>query len=176
MSEALLNALEQFLDELPTTVRDELSFMMVALSDESALVHGAQDAHDGAARQLFNAQTPIGRLSELINAVSIFDVYFAMDARRRFDLKRSGPRSGLPGRRTTSVSSIFDAYAGQADAIETARRRWAELRRIRLTPAAIAAALAPPAPTRQRARRRPALSITPARNSGEPYGTAIPRP
>jgi hypothetical protein len=153
MSETLLNELERFFEELPSTVRDDLSFMMVALSDESLVVCDVQDLYDVPARQLFSAQTPIGRLGNLINAVSVFDVYFAMDAHRRFATKPFATRPN--GRRSppsTGIASLLDAYAGQIDAIEAARQRWTELRQTRLTPAAIAAALAPPPPASQRRR------------------------
>jgi hypothetical protein len=147
----LLNELERFFDALPATVRDDLSFMMVVLADESLVVHDVQDVYELPAHRLFVAQTPIGRLGNLINAVSVFDVYFAMDAQRRFAPKRSG-RQAAPA---AGVASLLDAYAGQIDAIGGAQKRWAELRRTKLTPAAIAAALAPPQPPSQRKRRSP---------------------
>ena len=133
MSEPLLHALEEFFDDLPSAVRDDLAFMMVALSDEDLVVHAAQDVYDVPARRLFNAQTPIGRLGNLINAVSVFDVYFAMDARRRFALKRGGHRPASAERACTGASFLLDSYAGQCDAIEAARQRWTELRRTKLT-------------------------------------------
>ena len=149
MSESLLKVLEQFFDDLPATVRDDLSFMMVVLADENLVVQDVQDVYDVPAQRLFNAQTPIGRLGNLINAVSVFDVYFAMDTHRRFAPKPNGRRAAP----ATGVASLLDAYAGQIDAIGGARQRWAELRRTKLAPAAIAAALAPPRPTSQRKRR-----------------------
>ena len=160
MSETLLKVLEQFFDELPSTVRDDLSFMMVVLADESLVVQDVQDVYDIPAQRLFTAQTPIGRLGNLITAVSVFDVYFAMDAQRRFAPKPSSKPHGrrpAPAARaeTGGIASLLDAYADQIDAISAARQRWAELRRTRLTPAAIAAALAPPRPTRQRQRQSP---------------------
>jgi hypothetical protein len=157
MSE-LLNELERFFDDLPATVRDDLSFMMVVLADESLVVHDVQDVYDVQAHRLFVAQTPIGRLGNLINAVSVFDVYFAMNAQRRFARKSPRLRNGrrpATGADSGGVAALLDAYAGQIDAIGAARQRWAELRRTRLTPAAIAAALAPPDTTRQRQRRTP---------------------
>src|SRR5262249_37733457 len=139
MSESLLKDLETFFDELPATVRDDLSFMMVVLADESVVVHDVQDVYDVPPRHLFGAQTPIGRIGNLINAVSVFYVYFAMAAPRRFALKPNGRRSAP----ATGLGSLLDAYATHIDAIDAARQRWTELRRTRLTPASIAASLAP---------------------------------
>ena len=129
MSESLLKVLEQFFDELPATVRDDLSFMMVVLADESLVVQDVQDVYDIPAQRLFTAQTPIGRLGNLITAVSVFDVYFAMDAQRRFAPKPNGRRPAPAARAETGgIASLLDAYADQIDAIGAARQRWAELR------------------------------------------------
>ena len=156
MSDTLQKLLELFFDELPATVQDDLSFMMVVLADESLVVQDVQDVYDIPAQRLFTAQTPIGRLGNLITAVSVFDVYFAMDAQRRFAPKPNGRRPAPATRAEIGgIASLLDAYADQIDAISAARQRWAELRRTRLTPAAIAAALAPPRPTRQRQRQSP---------------------
>ena len=172
MSDGLLKELEQFYDELPTTVRDDLSFMMVILADENLVVQEVQDVYAVPARRLFTAQTPIGRLGNLINAVSVFDVYFAMNAHRRFDLKRSGRKAATQER--AGVSALLDQYADQVDAIEIARRRWTELRRTRLTPVAIAEALAPS--NSRIPRRRPTPTVATARpsNPGETHDRAIP--
>ena len=83
MTETLLSALERFCDGLPETVRDDLLFMMVMLSDEDLVVEDLDDI-DERARALFGAQTFVGRMSNLISAVSIIDVYFAMDPSERF--------------------------------------------------------------------------------------------
>src|SRR5262249_24393649 len=61
-------------------------------------------------------------LADLITVAAIFDVYFAMDARRRFE------RS---------------AAAGRIEAIEAAARAWARLRSTTPAPSAIAAVLVP---------------------------------
>ena len=136
--ESLTGDLEEFYDELPTQVRRDLSFMLVNLSDESLLDPGLAQDCEAVVPTLFGAQTRIGRLSDLITVAAIFDVYFAMNAGRRFDAGAS--------------------HAGRIDAIEAAGRDWAQLRSTKLAPAAIAGALMPesgngrgrraPAPTR----------------------------
>jgi hypothetical protein len=156
MSERLLKEFEQFFDDLPAAVRGELSFMMVTLADETFVASESEFAFESAARRLFSAQTPIGRLGNLIHAVSIFDVYFAMDARKRFGSTRSTSQMSLKNAKT---SSMVNHYANQIDAINETRRRWRELRRTRLTSEAIADALTPPKP----ARRRRNGAVSPAR-------------
>jgi len=118
-SESLMEDLENFYDELPTDIRRDLSFMLVRLSDENLVAREDDLDYEAVVRSLFSAQTRIGRLSDLITAAAIFDVYFVMDTRRRFD----------------------PAKSSRIDAIEAAGRQWAQLRRTSLAPAAIAAAL-----------------------------------
>jgi hypothetical protein len=130
--ESLTGDLEYFYDELPADVRRDLSFMLVSLSDETIVDHEREHDYEAVAPMLFAAQTRIGRLSDLIRVAAIFDVYFAMDARRRFK-GGNGARDGAP-------------HAGRIDAIEAAARDWAHLRSTTLAPAAIAAALVTQSP------------------------------
>lgn len=132
--DSVMGDLEYFYDELPADVRRDLSFMLVSLTDET-MVEYDQD-HEAAVRALFAAQTCIGRLSDLITVAAIFDVYFAMDARRRFD----------PGKGTR-----LDAHARRIDAIEAAGRDWARLRSTALSPAAIAREISLEATSRRHA-------------------------
>ncbi|HEY1544856.1 MAG TPA: hypothetical protein VGG01_20865 [Xanthobacteraceae bacterium] len=145
----MLSEIDRFFEDLPPTVRDDLSFMMMALSDENLIIYDVQDLLDVAAQRLFSAQTPIGRLGSLINAVSVFDVYFAMDPHRRFASTPGGRKPGSGN----GLASLLGAYADQIGAIEAARQQWAALRQTPLTPAAIAEALSPPAPKGQGRRR-----------------------
>ena len=124
LSESLMGGLENFYDELPADVRRDLAFMLVSLLDEDMRDHEHEQDYEAAMRALFAAQTRIGCLADLITVAAIFDVYFAMDARRRFE------RS---------------AAARRIEAIEAAARVWARLRSTTLAPAAIAAALVPQA-------------------------------
>jgi hypothetical protein len=148
MSETLLEDFETFFIELPAEVRNDLWFMLVILSDEDFVFHDGTDIYERAAQGLFQAKTRIGRIGNLIQAVSIFDTYFAMDAGERFDAGRKTPskqsRGGQP--------SLY-RYANQIGAIETAKLRWQELRATKFTPAAIAAALIPPGLPRKRTPR-----------------------
>jgi hypothetical protein len=155
MSESLLETFELFFITLPTTVRNDLSFMLIALFDENFLVIDAEDVYQSAARGLFRAKTPIGRIGELICAVSVFDVYFAMDARERY----SGPSAQsrkTPRARDGGIRR--DPYAEQIDDIEAAKQRWLELRTTRFTPAVVAAALIPAGPPHKPDCRLAALS------------------
>jgi hypothetical protein len=126
--EPQMGDLEHFYDELPDDVRRDLSFMLVSLSDENIVDHAHEHDYEAVVRSLFAAQTRIGRLSDLITLAAMFDIYFAMDARRRF------------------AGGAGEGHAPQADridAIESAGRDWGRLRTTTLAPAAIAAALSP---------------------------------
>jgi hypothetical protein len=141
MPETLLNVFEGFCDSLPESVRHDLLFMMVVLSDEDLVVDELDDI-DRRARALFGARTFVGRIGNLINAVSIFDVYFALDADERFGLKgsqsdRSSPQSEM------GQSPVLNRYADRRRAIVAAKQVWMELRRTTLSPEAIATVLAP---------------------------------
>src|ERR1700733_971591 len=85
MSETLVEDFETFFIELPAEVRNDLWFMLVILSDEDFVFQDGTDIYERAAQGLFQAKTRIGRIGNLIQAVSIFDTYFAMDAGERFD-------------------------------------------------------------------------------------------
>jgi hypothetical protein len=139
MPETLLNVFERFCDDLPETVRDDLLFMMVALSDEDLVVDELDDI-DERVRALFGARTFVGRMGNLINAVSIFDVFFALDADERFGLNRSQPEyRGLQSDMAQSL--VLNGYADRKRAIVAAKQLWMELRRTTLSPEAIATAL-----------------------------------
>jgi hypothetical protein len=60
MSDTLLDTFERFCDDVPETVRNDLLFMMVALSDEDVIVDELDDI-DERARALFGARTFVGR-------------------------------------------------------------------------------------------------------------------
>ena len=60
MPETLLNVFEGFCDDLPETVRNDLLFMMVMLSDEDIAVDELDDI-DERARTLFGARTFMAR-------------------------------------------------------------------------------------------------------------------
>jgi hypothetical protein len=141
MSETLLNKFERFCDDLPETVREDLQFMMVMLSDEDLTVDELGNI-DERARALFGAQTFIGRIGNIISAVSVFDVYFALDPGERFGLKNLPCESGSP-ESNANQSPIRKRYSDRSKAILAAKQIWIELRRTTLSPEAIAAALRP---------------------------------
>jgi hypothetical protein len=141
MPETLLNVFEGFCDGLPETVRDDLLFMMVMLSDEDLVVDELDDI-DERARTLFGARTFIGRIGNLISAVSIFDVYFALDPSERFGSDGS-QREGDDPQTDVTQSRVLSRYADRARAILSAKQAWMELRRTTLSPEAIATALSP---------------------------------
>jgi hypothetical protein len=150
MSESLLNEFAKFFDDLPQSVRDDLSFMLLTLTDENIVRQDLEISHSSAARELFQAQTRIGRIGNLINAVSVFDIYFAMDERERFLPNRKLARRNSHGGGNVDTSSKYGCYADQVGAIQTARQHWHELRRTALAAGAIAAALIPPEALRVR--------------------------
>jgi len=141
MPETSLDVFEGFCDDLPETVRSDLLFMMVMLSDEDLIVEELDDI-DERARALFAARTFIGRIGNLISAVSIFDIYLALDPGERFALGTSQHKRGGPERKVTQ-SRIPDSYADRRRAILAAKETWKELRRTTLSSEAIATALVP---------------------------------
>ena len=129
---SLIEEFETFYIGLPRSVRDDLSFMMVILSNEDLIFSDPAEVYAIAAQSLFRATTRIGRVSRLIGAVSILDVYFAMDVQERF----AGSKGG---------ASASHHYSKEIDAILAAKQRWQELRATRLTAAAISKELSPSA-------------------------------
>src|SRR5262249_53914959 len=94
------------------------------------------------ARALFGAQTFIGRIGNLISAVAVFDVYFALDPGERFGLDKSKRDFDEPQSNANQLR-IRDHYADRSKAILAAKQIWMELRRTTLSPEAIATALRP---------------------------------
>jgi hypothetical protein len=58
MQETLLNVFEGFCDDLPETVRDDLLFMMVMLSDEDLVVDELDDIDERARAPLLHVTLP----------------------------------------------------------------------------------------------------------------------
>lgn len=135
---------EAFFDGVADSVRDELSFFLLALDDDSPV--GTDEGLDceKTARAIFRAETHAGRIGELIRAAATFDVYFAADLSERFAADK--PVSQVAPRNEDFAFS--DRYADRLRLIEVAREEWQALRRTTLSPAAIAAALVavPPQP------------------------------
>jgi hypothetical protein len=157
MPATLLDTFEGFCDDLPETVRDDLLFMMVMLSDADLIVDELDDIGERA-RALFGAQTFIGRIGNLISAVSVFDVYFALDPSERFGL--DGPQHDCGGQQTDITQSrVHNRYADRRRAILAAKQAWMELRRTTLSPGAIATALI--ATNQNPGLERSALAIRP---------------
>ena len=137
VSASILDDLVTFFDEIPDIVRAELSALMVTLAADAQLEHGAGDC-ESAARALFDAETRVGRIGNLINAVAVFDVYFAIDHDARF-------ASRLPGSTKNSRAPLAQ-FAIRRDAIDQAQQMWQSRRDTTLSTAAIAAALVRPEP------------------------------
>ena len=129
MAGSLVEEFEGFFDDLPPSVRSDLWFMMVMMSDENLVFDDPAEACEREARELFRAQTEVGRIGDLIYAASVFDIYFAMNAGERFGSRDEAQ----PG---------AHRYAGQTAAIEASGQVWRHLRATKFAPAAIAAALA----------------------------------
>ncbi len=147
MSESLVEEFELFFVGLPANVGDDLSFMMITLSDEDLDFHDPAEIYELASKGLFKTATRFGRMGNLIYAVSVLDIYFAMNVRDRF-----GPalRQKRPNDLPAKVSS--GPYAREVEAIRTAKQRWAELRKKKFTPKKLAAALTPSKTVRRRFR------------------------
>jgi hypothetical protein len=129
MADALLEEFEEFFVELPSAVRNDLWFMMVMMSDETLVFDDPAQAYAHGAGALFQARTSVGRIGDMIYAASIFDIYFAMNAGKRF---------GSRGKTQTGARR----YVERTAAIEASSRKWQQLRTTTFAPAAIAAALA----------------------------------
>jgi hypothetical protein len=147
MPESLVEEFELFFIGLPTNVRDDLSFMMIMLSNEDLDFHDPAEVYDLASQGLSKTATRFGRMGNLIYAVSILDIYFAMNVRDRFG---PGSRQNRPNDLPAEVSS--GPYAREVDAIRAAKQRWAELRAKKFTPKKLAAALTPSKTVRRRFR------------------------
>ncbi len=164
MSDSLLEKFAAFYEGLPSSVRHDLAFMLVVLADENMIVVDPDMIEEDRVRTLFSARTRTGQLGNLINAVSMFDVYFAMDAEARFGSCAS------TGRHRRNDDLISSHYSDRLEALRRSARRWHELRRTVFTPQAIAAALIPPDRSAGR-RNRSRYSVT---NLVEESGHAIP--
>jgi len=137
VSASILDDLATFFDDIPDIVRVELSALMVILAADAQLEHGASD-YESAARAHFNAETRVGRIGDLINAVAVFDVYFAMDHDARF-----APRQPGSTKSNRAPGDTLARFAVRRDAIGLAQQMWQSRRNTTLSTASIAAALVP---------------------------------
>jgi hypothetical protein len=80
----LFDALSTFFDDVPDAVRSEISFLLVTLASDGAIEPGYETDYERAARDLFDGETQLGRLGNLVGAAAIIDVYFARDPQGRF--------------------------------------------------------------------------------------------
>lgn len=135
MSASVLQEFTNFLDGAPESVRRDLSGLLIALADDDVIDVGS----DVVPEALFSAQTHVGKIGDLINAVGVVDVYFALDSAERF--QPAGRQHGAaPGHRK-APAAVLAAYAERLAAVEAARREWQTLRAERLSTGEIAAAL-----------------------------------
>lgn len=162
MSGSMFDAFTDFFDDIPDVVRHELCVLLVTLSDEESPERGPDADYERETRALFGARTRIGRIGDLINAVAVFDVYFAADTGKRFE--PSGPRRNVVAGGNGSRGAAHNRYGNRLAAIETARRRWLPLRGTTLSSAAIATALMSPPPARSsHLNRHPEQALRDAR-------------
>src|SRR5215470_17251779 len=124
MPDSVFDAFTEFFDDIPDVVRHELCVLLVTLADEGSAERGAD--YEREARALFNARSQVGRFGDLINAVAVFDVYFAADAGKRFE--PTGPRRNVIPGGNGSRDAAQSRYGDRLSAIATAQRRWRELR------------------------------------------------
>jgi hypothetical protein len=158
VSESLLDAFVVFFDGIPDAVREELSFFLVALTDEERIYQDEPPDYERAARALFSAQTRIGRIGNLIQAAAIFDVYFSADLDQRFAASARHPE--IAGGSSRLVAA-FGRRADRINAIAAARDEWHMLRRTTLSPAAISAALIAPDVSRRNHGQPEAAPVAP---------------
>jgi hypothetical protein len=139
----LLDFLIRFFNGQPDVVRGEVSLVMAALSEEKFIYLNEEFDYEYAVRGLFSAQTHFRRLGNLINAVAVFDVYFAGDPKLRLGSLLARYNQLCSARRDPSLEAARDRCAEHLAAIERARVEWARLRNAELTTAALSAALVP---------------------------------
>jgi hypothetical protein len=133
--------LAAFFDNLPNLVRAEVSLVMVALAGDAFIDLDDHFDYEAAARGLFNAQTRLQRLGNLISTIAVLDVYFAGDPRKRLGALLERYEQMCKERDDTSLKAARDQCAERLASIEQARTEWAQLRGTELTPAALNAAL-----------------------------------
>jgi hypothetical protein len=139
----IFDDLTAFFDSVPDVVRAEISLLLVALADEHTVETEDWSKYEQVARGLFNARGRFGRYGDLINAVAVFDAYFAADPRDRLGptIERLGLLCADDGNKQLTL--LRDRYADRLTAIEQARDKWETLRQTRLSSLAISAALMP---------------------------------
>ena len=130
-----------FFDGLPGIVRAEISLVMVALAGDAFIDLDEEFDYEAAARGLFNAQTRLHRLGNLINAIAVLDVYFAGDPRKRLGTLLERYEQLCKKRKDTSLKLARDQCAARLAAIEFAGVEWARLRETELATAELGAAL-----------------------------------
>jgi len=132
----IFDDLTAFFDSVPDVVRAEISLLLVALTDEHTVETEDWSKYEQVARGLFNARGRFGHYGDLINAVAVFDAYFAADPRERLGLLCADDGN-------KQLTLLRDRYADRLTAIEQARDKWETLRQTRLSSLAISAALMP---------------------------------
>src|SRR5215467_2830925 len=95
-----------------------LSALIVTLAEDAQLESPTSDC-ERAARALFNAETRIGRIGNLISAVAIFDIYFAIDHDARFAAQQPGSTKA-----DHAPSDALARFAVRRDAIGLAHQMW----------------------------------------------------
>lgn len=139
MSASVLQEFTNFLDGAPDSVRRDLSGLLMTLAYDDAIDVGSDALQENPVQELFSAQTHVGKIGDLINAVGVVDVYFALDSAERFQPAGRQHDAALGHR--NAPSAVLTAYAERLAAVEAARREWQALRAERLSTGAIAAAL-----------------------------------
>jgi hypothetical protein len=139
----LLDALSTFFDDVPDAVRSEISFLLVTLASDGAIEPGDETDYEQAARDLFDGETELGRLGNLISAAAVIDVYFAGDPQGRFAPMLQQFERLQGDQQRASLELFRNRYSERLAEIDTARRDWANLRRTVLAPTAISATLIP---------------------------------
>jgi hypothetical protein len=138
----IFDRMSVFFDDLPGSVRAELSLVMVALARDAYIDVDEDFDYEEAARSLLDAPTRIHRLGKMITAIAVLDVYFASNPKRRIGALLESYEELCKRHDDASLRAARDRYVERLEAVESAQRQWSDLRANELTTAALSAALA----------------------------------
>jgi hypothetical protein len=165
----IFDCLCAFFENLPGSVRAEVSLVMVALAGYAFVDVDEDFDYEEVARGLLDAPTRIHRLGKMINAIAVLDVYFAGDPRRRLSALCDSYEELCKRHDDTSLRAARDRYVERLAAVEIAQKEWSDLRANDLATAMLSAAL-----TYEEARRPAATPIRPGESIVGALGSTRP--
>jgi hypothetical protein len=141
IDDRVFDRLSAFFEDLPGSVRAEVSLVMVALAGDAFIDVDEDFDYEEAARNLLDAPTRIHRLGRMINAIAVLDVYFASNPTRRIGALLESYDQLCKRHDDASLRAVRNRYVERLAAVESAQREWSDLRANELTTAALSAAL-----------------------------------